>query len=116
MYQDILKSIVGSLGFATHVCDDGSQGIQYMGEHEAGVALLLLDIYIPKIDGISVLGHLRIKYPQLPIVVVSGSDDNDDERVVRDLGALDFIRKPFQAETIHATLKRVLGNASGHAG
>lgn len=108
LYQGILKNIVETLGFNTLLCDDGVQAIDCLSKHIDAVAAVFLDIYIPQIDGISVLGHFRSNYPDLPVYIITGSEEASDKRSAVGLGAAGFIAKPFDADTIRATISEKL--------
>lgn|GEM_PF-5418503 len=85
------------LGYTSESCVDGSEAIPYLSTHSDSVKAVLLDIYMPEVDGISVLGHFRSNYPELPVIIITGSDDAEDEKVAHSLGATGFIKKPFPA-------------------
>jgi CheY-like chemotaxis protein len=110
LYQAMLKSSVEKLGFDTLLCNDGVQAIKCLEQHNASVAAVFLDIYMPQIDGISTLGHFRSNYPDLPVFMITSSEDAADKKSADGLGAAGFIKKPFAAETIHETIKALLGN------
>lgn len=107
-YQNVLKHIVEDLGFTAEICGDGDVAIRYAKAHHHELTAVLLDIYMPAVDGISVLGHFRATYPQLPVVVITGSDDSDDERVIAGIGSAGIIKKPLVLDTIHETLRTLL--------
>ncbi len=96
LYQDMLKNYVKTLGFSHKICRDGGEAIEFIKQNIEHITAVLLDIYLPNIDGISTLGHLRRKHPDLPIIVISGSDDLDDKRITLELGALQYFQKPLQ--------------------
>lgn len=100
MYQSALQMLVAKEGFTTEACADGMQAMERIGRGLDGVAAILLDIYMPHIDGISLLGHLRHRYPGLPVFVVSGTEEASDRTAVLNLGANGFIQKPMTEETI----------------
>jgi CheY-like chemotaxis protein len=100
LYQDILATIVKKLGYKAKTLGDGGDAIKYLNKNRDSVLMVLLDIYMPQIDGISALGHFRSNFPDLPIVMITGSDDASDEKSSRGLGAVGYIKKPFHPETI----------------
>ena len=84
-----------------HVCRDGEEAVQYMGAH--GLAtdpqlpiLVLLDLRLPKMDGIEVLRHARSHsvWQQIPIVVLTTSRENGDIEAAYKLGVNSYIVKP----------------------
>ena len=100
LYQTTLKSIVQKLGYEVLLCDDGVQAIECLSKNIHSVVAVFLDIYMPQIDGISVLGHFRSNYPSLPVFMITGSEDASDRRSADGLGAAGFIQKPFSLDTL----------------
>ena len=87
---------------------DGRSALQIVEERMPDV--VLLDLGLPDLDGISVLTRLR-SFTQVPVIVVSARTDSDDKVEALDLGADDFITKPFSIEEllarVRATSRRV---------
>ena len=110
LYQEILKSVVEKLGFDTLLCDNGAEAIKCLEKNIDSVAAVFLDIYMPEIDGISALGHFRSNYPDLPVIMITGSEEASDKRSADGLGAAGFIKKPFAAETLQGAVKELLSN------
>lgn len=108
LYQEMLKAIVEKLGFIAEICGDGSQAIPLLTANHGAYAAVLLDIYMPEIDGISTLGHISSNWPQLPVIIISGSDDTADAKSAAGLGAHGYIKKPFQPQQILTTLQTLL--------
>jgi DNA-binding NarL/FixJ family response regulator len=79
--------------------------------------LLLLDLNLPGADGVNALAHLRGSRPELPIIVVSASDDPRTIRQALAFGAQSFVSKSADAATIGKNVQAVLGGeAITHAG
>jgi len=60
---------------------------------------VLLDLHIPVVDGITVLRQIRDRHPQIPIIVMSATNDPAQFIEARQLGASSYLRKPFDRET-----------------
>ncbi len=116
LYRDMLEHIVKGQGFNAVSCYDGSEAIRYMGVHHREVLAVLLDIYMPEVDGISALGHFRSKYPSIPVIIITGSEDAEDEETVTELGAIAYIQKPFHPTTIGNTVATLLNGLLKKAG
>jgi DNA-binding NtrC family response regulator len=106
--RDALKTIVESVGFVPAIEEDGAGAIRCLGMEHQSIALVLLDIYMPQIDGISALGHIRGHYPELPVIIITGGGDSEDEATVRKLGAVAFIQKPYPIEAIRSAIHQAL--------
>lgn len=108
LYQVMLASVVEKLGFEAKTCGDGAEAIPILTQHHADYVAVLLDIYMPLIDGISTLGHIRSNWPNIQVIVISGSDDGKDEKSARQLGVLGFLKKPLKAETLEEKVEKLL--------
>lgn len=93
--RDMLSRRLERRGFAVDTAAGGWAGLQRVAEGD--VDLVLLDIMMPEMDGLEVLRHLRRDHPQseLPVIMVSAKDANDDVVRALDLGANDYITKPI---------------------
>lgn len=72
------------------------------------VDLILLDLAMPGVSGFSGLLYLRSQHPEIPVVVVSGTEDRDVIRRCVEVGAAGFIPKSSEAETMHEAFRVVL--------
>lgn len=89
-------------GYDVETAADGRSALQIVDERMPDV--ILLDLGLPDIDGISVLTRLRT-FTQVPVIVVSARSEPDDKVEALDLGADDFITKPFSIEELLARIR-----------
>lgn len=111
LYQEFLKNIVGKLGYQPVACGDGLEAMDYLKQQHDHLKAVFLDIYMPQVDGISTLGHIRTNYPEVPVIIITGSEDSDDERSAIGLGAIGYIKKPFPPATIVESIRALLMGA-----
>jgi two-component system OmpR family response regulator len=71
-------------------------------------ALALLDLGLPKLNGLSVLRHFRVLRRPLPVIIVTARDAVEDRIVGLDLGADDYLVKPFEVQELLARMRAVL--------
>lgn len=93
-------------GFETIVAGDGIQALQAIAQQP--VDLLLLDLGLPIKDGWTVLQETRTQYPDLPIIVVTAITDDVDRQRVFQLGANDYLPKPFKFSDLLAKVRLYL--------
>jgi UDP-3-O-acyl N-acetylglucosamine deacetylase len=74
--------------------------------------LVLLDIWMPQVDGIELLERLKAQEPELPVIVMSGHGTIETAVRATKLGAADFIEKPFSLETLLRSVHRATGRSS----
>ena len=95
-------------GFEAHTYKDGEQALR--GLRENPVDLVVLDIKMPRMNGMELLSRLRQK-SSLPIIFLTSKDDEIDELLGLEMGADDYITKPFSVrlliERIKALLRRI---------
>lgn len=110
----IRSGVAGALdaeGFETAEAADGERGLALAGDDS--VALVLLDIMLPKVDGLHVLESIRERRPHLPVICLTALGEEADR--VRGLraGADDYIVKPFGLDELLARVEAVLRRSAG---
>jgi len=93
-------------GFTAESVNDGLTAIEKITTGKFDLALL--DLMIPKLHGYDVLKRIQITGMSIPVIVVSAKDGEYDQADALDLGADDFIVKPFNAVTLESRIKAVL--------
>lgn len=90
--------------------EDGEKAIRYIRQHHKEITIVLLDIFMPVMDGYEVLKIMKEeKYIEdIPVIVISGVDTVENEIKALELGADDFVLKPFEAEVVKKRLENVL--------
>ena len=95
-------------GFSVETAEDGLQGVGKVLEIKPD--LILLDIYLPRLDGFGVLQRLKGD-PEtwaIPVVAISAWPTGDNRRRIKEAGAVDFVAKPFQIDALVSLLQRHL--------
>lgn len=100
--------------YAVDVVADGEQA-QFMAE-EYDFDLLILDLNLPQIDGLEVLKNLRGKKPGLPVLVLTARSRIEDRVKGLDLGADDYLTKPFSFTELSARVRALLRRGGQVAG
>ncbi|MDJ7444072.1 response regulator [Salmonella enterica] len=84
------------------VINSGTDALTFMENHR--VSLLLLDVFMPGLDGLSLLKEVRKRYPSLDVIMVTAARRGDDIQTALRLGAIDYIVKPFVFERFQSAL------------
>ena len=108
--ESIRRSLEGILcdeGFETRLADGGDAALAALAREEPP-DLVLLDIAMPGRDGLAVLAELRERWPQLPVVMMSGHGTIETAVRTTRLGAFDFIEKPLSIDKLLLTLGHAL--------
>lgn len=81
----------------------------------AGFGLLILDLGLPKLDGLEVLRRLRRRNDPLPVLILSGREQPEEKVAGLDLGADDYLVKPFSLSELQARVRALLRRGHGTA-
>lgn len=116
--QDIMELLVFNLqkeGYNTLEAYDGVTAVEMAVNEKPD--LILLDVMIPKLDGISVCKKIRyaLNISNVPILMISAKDTESDKIVGLEMGADDYITKPFQIREVMARIKANLRKAELNA-
>ena len=102
---DLARDYLEAAGFAVVSASDGSEALtRARGDHPD---LIVLDLGLPKLDGLDVARALR-RDSSVPIVILSGRDEESDKLVGLELGADDYVTKPFSPKELVARVRAVL--------
>ena len=101
----LLKDYLLSEGFSVIEACDGEEGL--MAFKNNNVDLILLDIMMPKIDGLTVLENIRT-VSDIPIILLTAKSQEEDKLYGYDIGADDYITKPFSPKILVARVEAIL--------
>jgi two-component system response regulator ChvI len=113
--RNILTSVSIALqaeGFAVRIYSDGEAALRAFAENSPD--LVVLDIKMPRIDGMEVLRRLREK-SQIPVIFLTSKDDEIDEALGLAMGADDYIAKPFSLRLLIARIRAILRRTDARA-
>ena len=97
-------------GWDVKVASDGQRALGVIREHEPDV--VVLDIMLPDIDGLTVLSRLRADGNQVPILFLTAKDSVDDRIAGLTVGGDDYVTKPFSLEELVARLRALIRRSS----
>jgi two-component system nitrogen regulation response regulator NtrX len=101
-----LSAILSDEGYETAMCDSGEEALATLSREEFD--LVLLDVWLPGIDGLTVLEKVRASAGAPPVVVISGHGTVDTAVKATKLGAYDFLEKPLSLERVVLTVGHAL--------
>jgi two-component system response regulator ChvI len=113
--RNILTSVSIALqaeGFAVRIYSDGEAALRAFAENAPD--LVVLDIKMPRLDGMEVLRRLREK-SQIPVIFLTSKDDELDEALGLAMGADDYIAKPFSLRLLTARIRAILRRTEARA-
>jgi two-component system OmpR family response regulator len=113
---DLNRQLVEALteaGYAVDTALDGEEG-HFLGDTEPYDAVVL-DLGLPKLDGLSVLENWRRDGRAMPVLILTARDRWSDKVAGIDAGADDYVAKPFHMEEVLARVRALVRRAAGHA-
>jgi CheY-like chemotaxis protein len=104
-----LRELLEMLGHEVLLARDGVEAIELFHAHRDTIVCALLDVTMPRKDGLEVLSEIRRFDRKLPVVLMSGYTGAELSSVLNDGNPTGFLRKPFNMEELTETLRRVRG-------
>jgi len=111
--QQNLKVQLTKQGYSVDLASDGEEGLFQCVEYNYDAAII--DVGLPKLDGISLITAVREQQISFPIIILTARDSWQDKVEGLDAGADDYLTKPFQTEELIARLNALIRRASGKA-
>jgi DNA-binding response OmpR family regulator len=108
--QKALRRLFETEGFTVETQSDGKSALESF--HSAAPAAMVLDLRLPKISGRDVCKEVKTLAPALPIVVLSAASDVSDKVLLLELGADDYVTKPFSPRELLARVRAALRHSS----
>lgn len=81
---------------------DGFDAVKKL--EELAFSLVVVDLVMPRMDGMSLLNHIRGKYPDIPVVIISGTVVAEIGNIAKAAGVVGYFRKPFQVDDLHSVI------------
>ncbi|MEW5924025.1 MAG: response regulator [Candidatus Zixiibacteriota bacterium] len=92
-------------GFSATSVSSGAEALEYLRGHQ--IDLVICDVIMPGMDGFAVLKGIKIDFPDIKVVLITGSGDAEAIRKAFLMGADEFITKPFDAQELSLVVERV---------
>lgn len=103
-FTEELHELLQSSGYKSFESNTWSQGMKILEKEK--IDLFILDVRLPRVNGLDVLKEVKIKYPNIEVIIVSAHGDMDTVIKAMRLGAIDYLRKPFRHIDIRIAIER----------
>lgn len=103
-------------GYVVHAVADGKSALTHVSEHPANLDLVILDLMLPEMSGYDVCEALRKTHEQLPILILSARTLPEDRTRGFDVGADQYLTKPFELDELLSRVKNLLARADREKG
>jgi len=111
-FSEALEFLLGKEGFSVVTADTGTEALKKF--EQGGIDLVLLDLMIPEVSGTEVCRQIRTK-SRVPIIMLTAKDSEVDKVVGLEIGADDYVTKPYSSRELVARIRAVLRRNSGDA-
>jgi DNA-binding NtrC family response regulator len=107
--DDTIRDTLYELLSEEYLCQTAETAEKAFARLEAdSYDVVLTDISMPGLSGLELLGHIRQKFPNTPVIMISGIGDQDHAQGLIKLGAFDFLLKPFSLDVVEKSVRRAL--------
>ena len=94
--------------YVMHFAGSGEQALDLLaGEIQPTLIVILSDINMPGMDGLTLLGEIRQRFPDLPVMMVTAYGDDERRRKASELGAAEFLTKPVDFDQLKVQLRQL---------
>ena len=108
-----LDTFFQNSGFSVDLADEGERALFLLNEYNYDA--VIMDLGLPKCSGITVIQHAREAQINVPILVLTARDNWQQKVEALDVGADDYLTKPFHMEELLARIKALIRRSTGHA-
>jgi two-component system nitrogen regulation response regulator GlnG len=107
--DDVIRETLFELLSTNYNCATATTAEEALAKLEdKKVDVLLTDITLPGLSGQDLLTQMQQRFPQTPVIVVSGITDEDQAQKLMTMGAFDYLLKPFRLEVVETSVRRAL--------
>ena len=103
-FTEELREFLNKIGYHCLEAHNGEEGFRILKEKQ--VDLLILDIMLPGMNGLDILKEIKVRYPGIEVIIISGHGNMDTVISAMRLGAMDYLRKPFRHTDIQVAIER----------
>ncbi|MFZ1517632.1 MAG: sigma-54 dependent transcriptional regulator [Ignavibacteriaceae bacterium] len=107
-YLELLKSILQQEGYSNVITESNPLNVPGILSSQR-IDLILLDIYMPQMNGLQLLEQITPEYPNIPVIIVTAVDDKEIALEAIKFGAYEFIIKPPDTDRLLLTIRRAIG-------
>ena len=111
--RSLLDTLLRRKGYDVVLADSGRKGIELFRREHPDV--IVLDLKMPEMDGLTVLRQIRTLDPKKPVIILTGAGTAEAEQQIRALGVTEYVEKEFSMHLLGDSLKRLLNNPNPSA-
>ena len=108
--KEILKGIFEGVGYKTLTASSGTDALKLVDTES--IDIVLMEVWLPDMDGFEVFEEIRKKRRDLPVIIMSGHANNDTAFHAGKIGVYDFLEKPLSLDKILIVAKRAINEVT----
>ncbi len=101
----VIADFLGMYGYRVTTARDGYDALECMSSEH--IQVVVSDIHMPRMDGFTLMGEIKAKYPKVPIVLITGFSVSEAQKLAFDRGANAFVAKPFKLKELKSVIESV---------
>lgn len=109
MVRELCEDALEYLGYQSLAAEDGEQGVRVFREHQEQIGCVILDLTMPRMNGVAALQAMRSIRPGVKIILCSGYNEQEAIRNFREDAPTAFLKKPFSVQELSTLLERMMG-------
>jgi CheY-like chemotaxis protein len=109
---EYLKVLLEEKGYNVLQASDGSEGLELFRKHQEQIALVISDLGMPKLDGLSLLRKMKEIKAAVKVIITSGLIDPDRKSEILRAGARDFLPKPYNGREVLLRVREILDSVN----
>ena len=107
LYRQRFRREVRQGTYAMHFANSGEDALDKLDGGEPNLIAILSDINMPGMDGLDLLGEIKRRYPEMPVMMVTAYGDDERRRRAEVLGAAEFLTKPVDFDLLRVRLRQL---------
>jgi two-component system, response regulator, stage 0 sporulation protein F len=108
LFRQHFRREVREGSYVMHFANSGEMALEQLTDGiEPTLIVILSDINMPGMDGLQLLGEIKQRFPDIPVMMVTAYGDDDRRRRANDLGAFEFVTKPVDFDHLKAQLRQL---------
>ena len=101
----VIADFLSMYGYQVHTARDGYDALECMNSQQ--IQVVVSDIHMPRMDGFTLMGEIKTKYPKVPVVLITGFSVSEAQKIAFERGANAFVAKPFKLKELKSVIESV---------
>jgi len=104
----VIADFLGMFGYRVQTAKDGVDALKHLEQEHMDI--VVSDIHMPKMDGYTLMTEIKNKYPETPIILITGFSISEAKKMAFEKGANAFVAKPFHLKDLKGVIESVISH------